>query len=443
MVWFRKFAAIMLLSFGVALAFLPFPESLSGEKSREYVFLEIQPAPYTEEKARAEFGDSFISLTYEDLESYPSVLDVALRLMGESGTWCVDETDWRSFVGAREVEDSEGLVYAFRDDLHRISNVEAEHDEDGEYVCFEATSLGAYDNREYNPMTWLDAEDLDAYPELRARLERMAAGPVPGEERAGIAVREWRRFHRRELDDFEYRPPFIVFDRLYYGSVDTELVPWTLQTPWLRGAARAVGVVALVLGLVLMVRSYRGAGKRRGIPVAPGWLSVFTDAISFAAALFCVGLLIDTMWVGLLKQPSLLGLQPDYLSTTPITGLHFISVPAVLIALPLFTLFVASLTGQRIEVDGERVTSHGAIGSTSISWQDLETITVREQRNPFAFTVVDFRKLQNVLDLEGEEFSLTINEPASRARKRKILDSMRLHAPNSKRPLIDAIEGRW
>ena len=443
MLWFRKFAAIVFLSTGAALVFLPFPESLSGEKSREYVLLEIQSAPYTEEKARVEFGESFISLTYEDLESYPSVLDVVLRLMGESDTWCVDETDWRSFVGAWEVDDPEGLVYAFRDDLHRISNVEAEQDEDGEYVCFEATLLGAYDNREYNPMTWLDAGDLEAYPKLRAQLERMADGPVAVEERADVEVRQWRRFHRRELDDFEYRPPFVVFDRLFYGSVDTELVPWTLQTRWLRGAARTVGVVVSVFGLVLMVRSYRGAGKRRGIPVAPGWLTVFADAISLAGGIFCVGVTIDAIWVGLLKQPSLVGLYPDYLSTTPITGLHFVSVLAVLIALPFFTLFVVSLTGQRIEVDGERVTSHGAIGSRSISWQDLETIAVREQRNPFAFTVVDFRKLQSVLDLEGEGVSLTINEPASRARKRKILDSMRLRAPDSKRPLIDAIEGRW
>jgi hypothetical protein len=341
------------------------------------------------------------------------------------------------------VDNPEGLVYAFRDDLHRITNVEAEQDDDGEYVCFEATWLGAYDNREYNPMTWLDAEDLQAYPELRAQLERMAAGPFPGEERAGIGVREWRRFHSRELDDFEYRPPFVVFDRLFYGSVDTELVPWSLETPWLRAAAGAVGGVALLCGFVLLVQSYRGAGKRRGIPIAPGWLVVFTDLISLAAAVFCVGVTIDAIWVGPLKQSSLVGLEPEYLATTPITGLHFVSVLAVLIALPFFTLFVVSLTGQRVEVGAEGVTSHGAIGSTSISWQDIENISVREQRNPFAFTVVDFRKLQNVLDLEGENVILTINEPASRTRKRKIMDAMRLHAPESKRPLIDDIEESW
>jgi hypothetical protein len=441
--WFRKFAAIMLLSCGVVLVLLPLPQRMNGEKSEEYVFLEVQPAPYTEEKARAEFGDSFNSLTYEDLESYPSVLDVVLRLMGESDTWCVDEADWRSFVGAREVDDPEGLVYAFRDDLHRISSVEAEHDEDGEYVCFEATLLGAYDNRDYNPMTWLEAGDLDDYPELKAELKRMAGGPIPAEGGEGIAPHQWRRFHRRELDDFEYRPPFVVFDRLFFGSIDTKLVPWTLQTPWLRGAARTVGVLTLLVGLVLMVQAYRGAGRRRGIAISPVWLVVFTDAISLAAGVFCVGLMIDTIWVGPLKQSSLVGLHPEYLSTTPITGLHFVSVLAVLIALPLFTLFVVSLTGQRIDVGAEGVTSHGAIGSRSISWQDIENIRTREQKNPFAFTVVDFRKLQTVLDLEGAETSITINEPSSRKRKRQIMDALRRFAPEEKKELIRDIEGIW
>jgi len=443
MLWFRRFAAIILISAGAALVILPFPETMSGEKSREYVSLEIETAPYTEESARAEFGDSLIQLEYEELENYPEVLDVVLRLMGETDVWCVLEAQWNAFLQDRGVVDPEGLVYAFRDDLHRISNIEAEKGEDGDLVCFKATLLGAFDNREYNPMTWLDAEDLEDYPELSAQLERMAEGPVPVEERADIDVGQWRRFHRRELDDFEFRPPFVVFDRLFFGSVDTELVPWSLDTPWLRTAAGAVGGVALLCGLVLMIRAYRGAGKRRGIPISPGWLAVFADSISLTAAVIFVGVMIDTLWVGLLRQPSLVGLHPDFLATTPITGLHFVSVTVFPIALPLFTLFVVSLTGQRIEVGAEGVTSHGAIGSRSISWQDLEKISLREQRNPFAFTVVDFRKLQTVLDLEGEGHTVTINEPSSRKRKRQVIDALRRFVPEEKNDLVRDIEGVW
>ena len=67
MIWLRKFVALLLVSLGAALVFLPFPNTMSGEKDREYVLLEIDPAPYTEESAKAEFGDSFISLSFESI----------------------------------------------------------------------------------------------------------------------------------------------------------------------------------------------------------------------------------------------------------------------------------------------------------------------------------------------------------------------------------------
>ncbi len=260
---------------------------------------------------------------------------------------------------------------------------------------------------------------------------------------AGIEPGQWRRFHRRELDDFEYRPPFVVFDRLFFGTVDTEVVPWVLQTPWLRNAARVLGVLAVLCGLILAVGSYRTAGARSGIPISSAWLTVFCDVISLVGALIFVPIAIDTLWVGPLGQPSLIGLTPEWPYTTPITGLHFVSVTVFPIALPLLTLWFTSLAHQRIEVDGEGVTSHGAIGSRTLAWQDLERIHVREQKNPFAFTVLDFRKLQTVLDFEGEEISITMNEPSSRKRKRQILDALRLHVPESKKDLIRGIEGEW
>lgn len=443
MLWFRRFAAIVLISAGAALVYLPFSESMSGERTREYVLLEIEPAPYTEESAKTEFGSSFISLGYEELERYPEVLDVVLRLMGETDAWCVLEGEWRAFLGDRGIDEPEGLVYAFRDDLHRISNVEAEEGDDGDLVCFEAALLGAYDNREYNPTTWLEAGDLDHYPDLKAELKRMAAGPIPGEGGAGIEPGQWRRFHRRVLDDFEYRPPFVVFNQLFFGTVDTEVVPWTLQTPWLRNAARVLGVLAVLCGLFLAVRSYRAAAARPGIPISSPWLTAFCDVISLVGALIFVPIVIDTLWVGPLGQPSMIGLEPEWLSTTPITGLHFVSVTVFLIAFPLLTLWFTSLSHQRIEVNEDGVTSHGAIGSISIPWQDFECVHVREQKNPFSFSVVDFRKLQTVLDLEGEEHSVTINEPSSRKRKRQIVDAMRRFVPEEKKDLIRDIEGVW
>ena len=95
-------------------------------------------------------------------------------------------------------------------------------------------------------------------------------------------------------------------------------------------------------------------------------------------------------------------------------------------------------------MDGAGVTSHGALRSISVSWQDIEGVRLREQRNPFAFTVVDFRRLQKVLDLEGAKGTLiTINEPSSRRRKRRLIDALRQHAPERIGSLVERLEGKW
>jgi len=444
MAWFRKLAAIVLFSLGVALIYLPFPASLAGERTEEVVRLQVQPAPFTEESARERFGSSFMKLSYEGIDEFPEVREAILGLMGQSGSRCVPFGEWQSLLADRSIVDPEGVAYAFRDGLYRISKAEArDFGSEGVLVCLEVTMLGAYDNSDWGPVVRLDPGDLDGYPELRSEIEHLAVGPVPAEGSQDISWRQWRRFQRREVDDRGYGPEFVVFDRLYSGVVEAELVSWTLQTPWLRQTAAAVGAGAALFGILMAMAAYRGASARPGIPVSSPWLAVFCDVISLVGGAFFIVLAIDTLWVGPIGQSSLLGLHPEWPSSQPITGLHFVSVPAVFVALPLLTLWFTSLSAQRIEVDGERVTSHGALGSMSIPWQNLERVELCEQKNPFSFTVVDFRGLQKVLELEGADCSVTINEPSSRERKGRILNALILHAPEDKKALIERIEMEW
>ena len=76
-------------------------------------------------------------------------------------------------------------------------------------------------------------------------------------------------------------------------------------------------------------------------------------------------------------------------------------------------------------------------------WQDLRHVHLRKQRNPFSFSVTDFRILQKVLELEGKELSITINEPRSLKRKREILDALRRYAPETQKSLFKAMEKDW
>jgi hypothetical protein len=442
--WLRKFTGILLISLGAALVYLQFPNRLEGERLQEVVDLEVSTAPFTEAQVGERFGDGVLELDYDGMKSTPEIRDVVLSLMDESGSYCVDEVEWRIFTEERSITETAGLVYSFRDGLHEITSVELLDDATyGEIACLEIVLLGAYDNPDWGSMTWIEKEQLDDYPTLAAELERLAAGSIPAQGGRGVPVREWRQFDRRELDTLDYRPQFIVFGHLFAGSVDHAEMPWTLATPWLEIAAMAAGIAALLAGLVLFVASYRATAGRPGVQIAPVWLAVFCDVISLIGGLIFVTLAIDTFWVGPLGQSSLLGLEPEWPSEQAITGLHFISVPVVLLALPLLTLWFASLSAQRVAVDERGVTSHGAIGSSTITWDELRKVELREQRNPFAFTVVDFRKLQTVLDLEGDEVALTINEPPFRRRKRKLLDLLLEHAPEDRKELIRAVESRW
>jgi hypothetical protein len=427
---------------GAALVFLPWPSQLIGERIEEVVWLEVGPTPFTEESARGLFGDTFIELSYEGMEGFPEVREAILGVMGQSSSSrCVPSPEWQAMLIERSIVEPEGAVFAFRDGLYQITSAEADDfGPEGELVCFETTMLGSYDNHDWSPMARLEAGELDEYPELKEELERLAAGPTPAEVRTEISRNLWLRFQRRVVDDRGYRPHFVAFDRLYSGGLMDATVEWSLKTPWLRQTAGAVGAIAAFLGLCLGVASYRFAAARPGISVASPWFTVFSDVINLIGASIFTVLAIDTLWVGPLGQPSLIGLKPEWPSTQPITGLHFISVPVVLVVLPLFTLWVTSLAAQRIHVDVDGVTSFGALGALSISWHDLEHIRLREQKNPFAFTVVDFRSLQKVVDLEGAKSSVTINEPGSRKRKKEILEALRLYAPEDKRDLIKILE---
>ncbi len=107
--WFRKFSALMLVSLGAALVYLPFPAQLEGERSQEVVQLEVWDAPFSREDVEADFGDGFVELDYEGLEATPEMLEAVLSLMGESGARCVSSSDWHLFLGDRSLVDPVGL----------------------------------------------------------------------------------------------------------------------------------------------------------------------------------------------------------------------------------------------------------------------------------------------------------------------------------------------
>ena len=223
------------------------------------------------------------------------------------------------------------------------------------------------------------------------------------------------------------------------GASELGAVP-PMAASWLPGAARVVGAVSLLAGLVLLLGSYRAAGSRTGIPVGSRAFAVFCDLILVAFGVFAVGVTIDAAWVELAGQKSLVGLEPEWPSDQTFTAIHFVALPALFIALPLLTLVFTGLSSQRVRVDDDGVSVVGAVGATSIAWNEIEDVRLRDQRNPASFTVTDFRSLQRVLELTGGDRILTINEPTSRARKREIIAAFRAHVPPERADVFDAVE---
>lgn len=206
---------------------------------------------------------------------------------------------------------------------------------------------------------------------------------------------------------------------------------------------RIVAALFILAGIYKGFRAYRIHAGKKGILISPAWLAVFCDLILICGGAFFTLLALDALWIGAFDQPSLIGLEPEWTGGVRITGLHFVSIPALFLALPLLTLFFTSLSCQRVHIDSDGIAVTGALFSDTLAWSDLESVSLREQKNPFAFTVMDFRGLQQVVDFQGSDpdMVITLNEPATRRKKRDILSSLNANAPEDKQQLLTPLEG--
>lgn len=196
-------------------------------------------------------------------------------------------------------------------------------------------------------------------------------GTVPNEKILNITPKQWKGFAQRFLDQDSFRPAFTYNSKLFISGTIDQPVPWTLETPWLKRFCQILGAMAILLGIAVGISAHRLAGRRQGIPVASVWLNVLCDTILLSGSVFFFALFIDSFWIKVLGQPSLLGIVPDWPSQQMITGLHFVSIPAVFIALPLLSLWFTSLSAQRIHIDEKGITSFGALGSRRMEWTEL------------------------------------------------------------------------
>lgn len=138
MIWMNRTLAVLGVSFGVAFLWIPFPRAIETEATQAVVKIEVEAAPYTLERARAEFGDSIVELSYENLESTPGFREGILGVWGENASRCFPRPEWVSFLESRSLASADGSVFTFRDALHRvIETADFDDPDEGPLACFE------------------------------------------------------------------------------------------------------------------------------------------------------------------------------------------------------------------------------------------------------------------------------------------------------------------
>lgn len=208
-------------------------------------------------------------------------------------------------------------------------------------------------------------------------------------------------------------------------------------------AAFIVGCGFAATGMIMWIAWTGWAGRPKGLAIAGPGFRMFVNGVLLLAGMWAGTLAMDAAWVGAFKQQSLLGLQPEYPGASGITALHFVSIPAMLVAWPLMSLYFTSLSGQVVEVTRAGVLLHGVIATSRLSWHELEDVRIREQRNPVGTTVADFRPLEKTLELEGDGVTLTIHQPTTQKRKRAILSALTTLAPEDKKNWFEKLPASW
>jgi hypothetical protein len=190
-IWLRRISALVLISLGIALTFLPFNEIRSGVIEQETVSLQKEEL-LNPDAVRAQFpGQEITDITGPEFnpDDYPDLLRALISLdhdwINESG----DLEEWNRFQNAVLQGISKSSLVVFREGLIACSiGKEQEAGEDApEGVLF--TYLGRY-----NPnIKELSESDLSDYPAITKIVKSLDAGDKLDFESATIPKDEWDR----------------------------------------------------------------------------------------------------------------------------------------------------------------------------------------------------------------------------------------------------------
>ena len=107
MIWLYRTLAILALTFGVGLLWIPFPVEVKGDSTRDVVALRVGAAPFSLESARTQFGEPILELSYENLEQTPELREAVLGVWSRGGSRCFPALEWEWFLAERALANPE------------------------------------------------------------------------------------------------------------------------------------------------------------------------------------------------------------------------------------------------------------------------------------------------------------------------------------------------
>jgi len=206
------------------------------------------------------------------------------------------------------------------------------------------------------------------------------------------------------------------------------------------------GVIALILlgtGIYGMIPLYNSSIEKNQIPVGSNAVLLFADLIAIAGGSFLVTVGLDALWILFTGKETLIGLEPDWIGGTKITGLHFVTLPGILLGVPFFTFFTTATFDQRLTINDQQISTTGVFGGTILKWTDIVSIEVVDERSIAQVATNDYRTLEKTLQLETENDFLVIHQPNSKAKKKQIISLLKQHLLPQHQNMLSAIESDW
>lgn len=226
-------------------------------------------------------------------------------------------------------------------------------------------------------------------------------------------------------------------------AVSVSIFPMLSGLPEYRLPAWGIGVLLFTFVIYQSIPLYRYTPKTGELTTGSTAILLFADSIAILSCAFLTTVALDALWLLNPEHKTLIGLEPDWVGGTRITGIHFVTLPGLTLGIPFFTFFTTATFDQKLCFKSESISSTGVFGGTKLKWDEIVSVQLKELRSVAQIAASDYRPIEKVLELEAEQESIVIHQPSSRSKKQQILQLLEKHLRPELQSKLPYIGDKW